>query len=337
MASATVPPNDTLAPVLMTLAGIAYGQPSAIPGYLAADPLTKGDWSLVWIAAEVEIPVNFAYIARSQSTGAYCIAIRGTYPNPFSPAYWDDANQDNPLGEMQPWPLGASDPADVGPRISQGTATGFTNIIELSNGAQSFAQAVAALPQNAIVYVTGHSLGGTLAPVIALWMTGLPNKTLLPTVYCFAGMTPGNQAFADLFGAGSKLAGRVTRYKNTLDSVPYGWDNVLATRSFYQPAPQGGLLVEGAIILLAAKLSDYGYAPIGEEIALPGNLSEQDISLQLIAFIIENLHQHLPDTYLTLLGAPLLPFQIGLGALVVPRASPMARQLIRHRVPVYFA
>jgi hypothetical protein len=326
---------DQLAQVLMTMAGIAYGKPSAIPSYLAADTLTGGDWQPEWIANEISPPVNFAFIARSKSTGAYCIAIRGTYPNPFSAAYWQDASQDNPLQAMQPWPLGSADPYDTGPRISGGAAAGFGNLMALSNGNQSFEQAVGAIPRDAMVYVTGHSLGGTLAPVIGLWMTGLPNA-IKPIVYCFAGLTPGNGAFASLFGPGTSLAGRVKRYKNTLDSVPYGWNDVLATRNFYQPAPSGGLLVESAITALALELHKYDYTPVGDEVVLAGTLNTETFGFEFAAFLIENLQQHLPDTYLRLLGAPSLPFTIGFGAVVIANDNPLAAQMDDIKMPVCY-
>jgi hypothetical protein len=318
----------------MTLAGIAYGQPSRIAGYLQEDTLTRGDWSIAWIAQDVAVPVNFAYIAKNRD-GEYCVAIRGTYPNPLSSAYWDDAAQDSPLGDMQPWPIGADDPEDLGPRISKGTASAFNNLIVLSDGTKTLQQAIEAIPSGARVYVTGHSLGGTLAPVIALWMTTLSNK-LVANVYCFAGMTPGNAAFANLFGPGTALNGRVSRYSNTLDSVPYGWNDVLATRNFYEPGPSGGVVVEAAITLLALRLTEYGYTPIGTEVQLTGKLSPPATNCTLVSFVIENLSQHLPDTYLSLLGAPSLPFTIGFGSVVVPNDHPTAKRLGKTQMPVYY-
>ncbi len=43
------------------------------------------------------------------------------------------------------------------------------------------------------------------------------------------------------------------------------------------------------------------------------------IGCDLVAYGIENLYRHLPDTYLALLGAPPLPFSILFGTIVAPR------------------
>lgn len=54
------------------------------------------------------------------------------------------------------------------------------------------------------------------------------------------------------------------------------------------------------------------------------------ISSELVAYVIENLHQHMPDTYLALLGAPALPFRIGFGPYVVKAsASASPETLVR--------
>ncbi|MCJ2080089.1 lipase family protein [Methylobacterium sp. J-090] len=326
-----MPPSDA---ELMTLAGIAYGHPADIPDYLDRDALTHGVWQAVWIARAEMVPVNFAYLTRNLRDGGYAVAIRGTYPNPFSPAYWEDGNQDSPFGPMAEWPSGVpSDPGGPDPQVSGGTWAGFSGLLALQDAAgTTLAQALDRLPADAPLSVTGHSLGGTLAPVLALWLAGRdPGR--IADVTTFAGMTPGNGAFAALFGPGTALAGRVRRVYNTLDSVPYGWDDVLATRGFFQPAPQGGVLLDLALHATAWRLRDYGYTAIGTPVPLPGRVEPPSIACTPIAFVIETLHQHMPDTYLGLLGAPPLPFRLGLGAVVAPIDHPVAALLAAHRVP----
>ncbi|UUL82981.1 lipase family protein [Sphingomonas qomolangmaensis] len=317
--------------VLMTLAGIAYGAPASIGGYLAEATPTAG-WQLGWLPTPPDPPVNFAYLATSADGASAVLAIRGTYPDPFSSAYWYDGNEDSPFGTMSPWPSGD------GAKISAGTQLALDNLLKLADPqGVTLEAAVAALPAATTLTVTGHSLGGTLAPVIALWLSErFADRAIAAS--SFAGMTPGNGAFAALFGPGTALDGKVQRVFNTLDTVSYGWDQVLATRDFYQPAPQGGLVVEAMLLATAARLAlgGYDYTAIGTPVALEGSVRAIPIDCALVAYVIENLHQHMPDTYLELLGAPPLPFSIGFGTIVAPRGHSLAAATPLPALPVAY-
>lgn len=305
--------------VLMTLAGIAYGAPDKISEYIdAAQPVAK-QWTVAWLAVPADPPVNFAFMAVNADNSAAVIAIRGTYPDPFSAAYWDDGNQDSPFGDMVDWPVvpGAKSSA----KISAGTSIGLNNLVALTDaGGQTLADAVAALPPATRVTVTGHSLGGTLAPVLALTLAEAQTERSMAST-SFAGMTPGNHEFAALFGAGAPAGVIARRVYNTLDTVSYGWDKVWATHDFYKPEPQGGLLVKALLLASAARLEagGYDYAAVGDPVPLEGSVKPPTINCDLVAYVFENLHQHMPDTYLTLLGAPPLPFSILFGTIVAPR------------------
>lgn len=327
--SAMAAPTPVGPAVLMTLAGIAYGAPASIAGYLAEATPTAG-WQLAWLPTPPDPPVNFAYLATRDDGGAAVLAIRGTYPDPFSAAYWADGTQDSPFGTMVPSP-GSADA-----RISAGTQLAFDNLCLLADPqGMAIEAAIAALPPATALTVTGHSLGGTLAPVIALWLSQrFPERPVAAT--SFAGMTPGNAAFAALFApapatapasaSANAPACQVQRVFNTLDTVSYGWDQVLATRNFYQPAPQGGLLVEAMLAATAARLAlgGYDYTAVGTPVPLQGKVRGSQIGCELVAYVLENLHQHMPDTYLALLGAPPLPFSIGLATVVAPRSDRIA-------------
>ncbi len=309
--------------VLMTLAGIAYGAPDAIARYLAEAKPTAADWCVAWLPASPDPPdplVNFAYMARNERNGIHVLAIRGSYPNPLSSAYWDNSRQDSPFGDMVDWP-GAP-----GAEISAGTADALKNLLELADAqGQSLEAAVAAMPASAPLVVTGHSLGGTLAPVLALRLAGSAGDRPVAAT-SFAGMTPGNGAFAKLFAAGTPFEGKVRRVYNTLDTVPYGWDSVFATHDFYDPEPKGGPIVSALLLAVAARLElgGYDYTAVGTPVALKGELRPPAVDCELAAYVIENLHQHMPDTYLALLGAPPLPFSILFGTMVVPQGAPLA-------------
>ncbi|HQT45865.1 MAG TPA: hypothetical protein PLY97_01470 [Acidocella sp.] len=318
--------QKTMSQIAMTLAALAYAPPAYLAGYFTSHDVVGQRFSLIWQPDPSADPVNFAFIVQNIATSGYMVAIRGTYPDPLSSAYWADGAQDNPFGTMQPWPNAASS----GACVSAGTWAGLQSLLGLTGDGRSL-QAVLQQLGDVDLCFTGHSLGGTLAPVLALWdAERFAAKSLC--VYAFAGMTPGNAAFADLFAQSPVLADRVWRYNNTLDTVPYGWDRVLDTRSFYTPAPKGGLVVEALLTGTALLLAPYGYAAVGVEIQLPGKLLAIPIRCELVAYVIENLHQHLPDTYLTLLGAPPIPLRIGFGPYVVSAPPQPSSEAVSRRV-----
>lgn len=296
--------------VAMTFAGLAYGPPAAIPGYVASGSETAG-WTVTWLAAPPPPPAafdNFAFLAVSATGQEAVLAIRGTYPDPLMRPYWDDAAEDNPLQPMKPWAGGG--------RIGGGTATGLAKLIALTNASGvTIDAAVAKLAAGTQLTVTGHSLGGTLTPVMALQLAG-QFPALAVAGMSFAGMTPGDSGFAALFAKPG--APPVRRVFNTLDTVAYGWDQVLATVDFYQPQPQGGALVQFKLKTMARDLAagGYDYTAVGTPVPLTGRLQGRAVRCDLVGYLFEMLHQHLPDTYLALLFAPPLPFKLGFGPTV---------------------
>jgi hypothetical protein len=113
--------------------------------------------------------------------------------------------------------------APVSAGISQGTDWGVEAILNAPSSSASqgtLSDFIAKLQNGATVTLVGHSLGGALMSVIALY---LKNKFQNIEFNCetFAAPTAGDGAFAYYFN--QQMAGSALRVFNTLDVVPMGW------------------------------------------------------------------------------------------------------------------
>jgi hypothetical protein len=73
-------------------------------------------------------------------------------------------------------------------------------------------------------------------------------------------------------------------------------------------------------------LIPYGFTAIGDEVPLDRKLEPTAVERGLIAYLLENLTQHLPATYLSLLKAPPLPFTMEFVSLVETRSATTAAE-----------
>jgi hypothetical protein len=205
---------------------------------LAAARAEIGDWELLWGPAIFQAPTsifadNAMYVVRRTAETIlpeYCIAIART--NPFS--IFDGIVENAWINPMQPWQY--SSPSGLVPKISHGAFTGLNilqgltpgpNIPGVGTTLRDFISSSLTGPTR--VDVTGHSLGGALACVIALWLfdtqsTWDPRRHAQLACLPFAGPTAGNQDFARYFG-GSALGSRSTRFFNPFDVVPHIWNH----------------------------------------------------------------------------------------------------------------
>jgi triacylglycerol lipase len=107
--------------------------------------------------------------------------------------------------------------------------------------------------------VTGHSLGGCLATVVALWMKSfLPSGVTIQPI-TFAAPTAGDQNFANQFDNFSTAL----QYQNSLDIIPLAFQNLFGIDVIYLgdglPAPDDVLkaIVFWEIALDVAETNDY--------------------------------------------------------------------------------
>ena len=290
------------AQIMMTHASITYAAPNDVATMLANPSLaTQGQWRLVWGPGVTT--GNLMYVAQYMNSNIYAIAIRGTVPK-FGLTLLVDLYEDLDVGTQVPWGHGA--PPDA--KVAYGTLDGLSDLASMVSNGQTLLQFIATLPDNAAIFVTGHSLGGCLTTVMAPWLqfkfaASKPGLRLLPMT--FAGPTAGNQAFADWYTQ-TAFPGVSFRYYNTLDIIPMAWQNLVGIKSLYpQPAPDCPWEMRGVIDMVngwLVNVDDVAYVqPNGNGNPLPGT------PYLTTSWFTEAGDQHGHNTYLDLLGAPQVP------------------------------
>lgn len=223
--------------------------------------LVGGDWKLAWGPGVYEIlPLsgkadNTAYVVYSPSLDTYILAIAGT----DATAILDWLVEDLEVGpnSLVNWPYPASQPPVTAPRnpgmpqISLGTAKGLYYLLNQLVQAAKTPQPGVSLGQylrqlqsksaQTKLIVTGHSLGGALAPTVANWarLTLARGTAWRGSIYAMptAGPTPGNKTYAKAWDrafprtAVPTHPGNHVQYLNSLvyngwDLVPHAWNRI---------------------------------------------------------------------------------------------------------------
>jgi hypothetical protein len=295
------------AQVMMTLSGIAYVDDTvqsqgAIEQQIVtqlADPsyATLAKWSLVWGPVLFGGTDNLCYVAQYQpesgNAPVYAIILRGTAPD-FASA-WEDI----PTSQAD-----FSTFAGPGAQVSapfRHALIGITSAIDPSQNSTllQFLSAAIGSTRGASLFVTGHSQGGGLTPMMLAWLA-TSAQAFAPNLigYSFAGPTAGNPAFASWVDK----SGLLSRVVNPLDVVPFGYaaiDRIIpddipchVTDRFEK------ICLEEALRAIAKMLSWVGpwQQPSGLQV-LPRQPATGDLLAQIEM-------QHHCNTYLKLLGAP---------------------------------
>jgi hypothetical protein len=320
----------------MTLAGIAYAFPEDIPRFLAKSEMTARDgWVPTWVPEEQD--GYFAYVAASPRTNSFAVAVRGTNPS-FTGAFIRNVVSDVKVWSATEWDHATA----AGARIAAGANEGLSVLISLrdEHGDRLAEHLQKTVPAGATVVVTGHSLGGCLASVLAMHLDHAAAGRFRVRPITFAAPTAGDAHFAELYQSRFPDA---ERYFNRLDLVPRAWHDLDQFRNLYEPP---GPKCPPGFGLLARQTSDavsrFGYTQPGAGIPLPthgdgslrrsrgGGLMARVVwFLRERVFLAEALYQHMPDSYLDHLGAPKLPFRLPLPWLLRNTRRRLSRLLKR--------
>ncbi|MEV8099850.1 IPT/TIG domain-containing protein [Kitasatospora sp. NPDC085879] len=273
---------------------------------------TKGTWQLAWLALSPD-NANMAYIAKDTSgSNAFAVVVRGTAANSI------DTLEDLDVGTVAPFTVGGSSPVS----ISKGAMTAFTQVAGMTDGSpgagSNLARALTLLltdaPPRATVTVIGHSLGGCIASVLALYLQAQNWGSLAPQfgVITFAAPTAGLKDFADRFNS---VQWNVNQgYVNNYDIVPRAWADLDAAKKWY-PATHGPAAPADVKDLLIPEIEaltgpNVYVQPNNAMPPLNPNYDTFDptvVKSSTEDFLAQVAYQHANSTYLGLLQAPQLP------------------------------
>jgi hypothetical protein len=252
-----------------------------------------GTWSVVWGPAlyfsdPSGSPDNIMYVAQQAETNNYVIGIAGTnFASPFDFLYEDLGV----IGTM-PWVLGGAPPNAA---ISNGTYLGLSNLLNTPASAGTPQAGVKIMDflasesrKGALkLTVAGHSLGGALAPTLALFIQNLQgvwdaSKNSTITAMPVAGPTPGNDVFASYLNATVKVDG----FYNSLDVVPHVWAaaDLAQVATIYGDSDLIGGFIAGIAATIAAGLTMVFNYTATARTPLPGTLVPGQNYFQQVSF-----------------------------------------------------
>lgn len=303
-----MPPHVTsnfgwYARAMIALAVIAYTDPMA--KFNTDMEREAPGWSVVWGPAELKdelgITYSRAFIAQRDTFDEYAVVIRGT--NPVSWQSWTLQDFDvTRTVAFNTLPLAAGAPGSA--RISQGTFNGMHDLIRLQDSTRRSIVEFLQETQPGSLYVTGHSLGGTLtSPMFAylnqvLYGGAADNMAL----FGFAGLAPGDAGFnAYLNGM---VDPRVAwRFHNTLDIAPFLWWSLPNVQFIYGAHDLGWGSLEGAWLTHKFREANGQYAqPLGDY-ALTGVFYRGFLDQAGSDWTDQAMHQHHGSTYKALVDS----------------------------------
>lgn len=228
------------------------------------------DWELAWGPAVYHFSLgklddNMMYVVRNKKDPAHVVVVvRGT--NPDSILDW--LVEDFDVVDQVHWP-GGNAPAGV--KTSKSISEGLQILRSMTPEAgpapgqliTDFLQGEIDKYQHGLrLDVTGHSLGGALAPALALLLHETLNGKVQISVFPLAGPTSGNAAFAAFYDG--FLGTSTQRLWNPFDAVPLAWnhESMGKMEDLYEPFTRADAVERGLIDSLRSSAKDGDYAQI---------------------------------------------------------------------------
>lgn len=338
------------AQLLITLSGFAYMSSTPLPDESVDEQEARmrrdidaaladssyPTWHVVWGPGLSGNRANMLYVAGDSRTDQLAVAIRGT-----DWSFWLNWIED--FGSLLPL-VAYTDVlpsiAAGNPEIAAGTNMGLqlllrTQASTLDGQDVNVAALLAQAGPRAEIFVTGHSLGGCLASVLAPSLAYCLGTAEHFKVYTFAAPTAGNLDFARYYDRlFTTPTGRSSAYRvyNDLDIIPISWASLPTIATLYTPAPVCSERVKNVVAraqaIVGSTYQQVGTVNNGSAVELPGQIiAEIDVPLTpdrgSLLFFKEVGEQHATEMYMQLLEAPII--SAALAELSAVRAALIAR------------
>jgi len=196
---------------------------------------TAGLWQAPWIGLTPD-GANLCYIAVCPTQNAFAVCCRGTQFNSLV-----DLGEDLGVGTLAQFT-----PNNTPLLVSKGSMKALAEAtsapgLDGDTLLEALTQLLADAPTSPqpTVYVTGHSLGGAMATMLAVYLFA-QTWTNAPAfaVYTFAAPSAGLQSFASYFDTHLNSApNQAFRVYNAWDAVPYAWAALDEVKQNFYPSP----------------------------------------------------------------------------------------------------
>lgn len=254
-------------------------------------------WGPVELVSDFGISYSAMFVAFEPATAAYTVVIRGTNFHSLKSWIGEDF-QVRKAVKFQKFVKTA--PAHA--KISKGTCNGMEDLIKLKDGKQNLLGFLKGIDSMKALYVTGHSLGGTLTPPFYAYLCynlfgGKAPATIASSPFSFAGLTAGDSSFNSYLQTYLQPGATKWRFVNPLDVAPTLWGDGKSLESMYTPYrltygfPENDLI---GYLLRRAKPNNYRQPP-GSAYGLPDIFNKT-----YNTWISQAEYQHHATTYMSL-------------------------------------
>ncbi|WP_371397801.1 hypothetical protein [Fretibacter rubidus] len=283
------------------LCTIAYDDKNAIKAKVKSNTGFDVVWGPNVLYDAVGIAYSAMFVAKDPATNHLYLVIRGT--DMYSLYSWLEEDFDVGKGENLFKMPGINSHFVPNIPIAKGTHRGLKELLSMTD--DTTGRTLVRFLQNQnypLLYIMGHSLGGTLTPAMMLYLNYVLNKGAVITnmiPFTFAGLSPGGHVFNYYFN--HRFTRAVNwRVHNTLDIAPFMWGSRAYVFDVYEPwnlklwdwtLDKG--LIEHYFDEAANSGLRYGQAQAGQ--ALPGVFDQSVVDDNL--WPAQAAHQHGTKTY----------------------------------------